>query len=373
MIKLLPGLLIAATIASAASIPVFSTGQGLSGGQTDSHWTYSLQNSSSTTVTGHAVVLSPGNSSAGIFWVASSGSAVWISTCDSIQTLSCLPGGSGAYTTPLPVTYTTQFSLAGFDYKSASLTINWAADDCANTVTLNGNVVSPGPACGAYGSTSPIVINSGFLPGTNTLSFSTVNQDNNYEGILVDVTGTADLATAQIGYAANLGLGQSVIDLTNVGTNGGDDTADFICANVYVFAQDQQLISCCSCPLSPNDLQFLSVQSDLINNTLTPGVPTGVSVIVTATDDTGQVGCDAATATGGFVGGLNVWGSTVHKAPLGALAVTETRFLDFTLKGAGPGSELFKMTSLCGFIESNGSGFGICNTCTSGAAGAKKK
>jgi len=178
----------------------------------------------------------------------------------------------------------------------------------------------------------------------------------------------------QIRYAANLGLGESVVDLTNAGTFGGDDTTDFICANVYVFAQDQQLISCCACPLSPNDLQFLSVQSDLINNTLTPGVPTGVTIMLTATGDPGQVGCDASTATSGFVGGLRAWGTTIHQAPLGALAVTETEFSDVTLPSSTlPGSELYKMTSLCGFIESNGSGWGICNSCTSGAAGAAKK
>jgi hypothetical protein len=178
----------------------------------------------------------------------------------------------------------------------------------------------------------------------------------------------------QIRYAANLALGESIIDLTNAGTNGGDDTTDFICANVYVFAQDQQLISCCACPLSPNDLQYLSVQHDLISNTLTPGVPTGVTIILTATDDTGQVGCDASTATTGFVGGLRAWGTTIHQAPLGALALTETEFSDVSLPNSvAPGSELYKMTSFCGFIESNGSGYGICNSCTSGAAGAAKK
>jgi hypothetical protein len=178
----------------------------------------------------------------------------------------------------------------------------------------------------------------------------------------------------QVRYAANLGLGESIIDLTNAGANGGNDSTDFICANVYVFAQDQQLISCCACPLSPNDLQFLSVQHDLINNTLTPGVPTGVTIMLTATDDTGQVGCDASTATTHFVGGLRAWGTTIHQAPRGALALTETAFSAVTLPAiTAPGSELYKMTSLCGFIESDGSGFGICNSCTSGGAGAAKK
>lgn len=50
-----------------------------------------------------------------------------------------------------------------------------------------------------------------------------------------------------------------------------------ICANVYVLADDQQLIACCACPLTPNHLQTLSVKNDLVSNTLTPGIPTDVT------------------------------------------------------------------------------------------------
>jgi hypothetical protein len=178
----------------------------------------------------------------------------------------------------------------------------------------------------------------------------------------------------QVRYAANMNLGDSIINITNAGTNGGNDTSSFICVNVYAFAQDQQLISCCACPLSPNDLQTLSVKADILTNTLTPGVPTGVTIMLTSTDDTGQVGCDASTATAGFVGGMRAWGTTLHSAPLGAIALTETEFSDVTLKaGDAVGTELYKMTSLCGFIESDGSGYGICNSCKQGAQGAAKQ
>ena len=43
---------------------------------------------------------------------------------------------------------------------------------------------------------------------------------------------------ALVRYAANLGLGPSVVNVTNAGTTGGVDTTDYICANVYVFAQE---------------------------------------------------------------------------------------------------------------------------------------
>ncbi|HEV3333477.1 MAG TPA: hypothetical protein VG096_20980 [Bryobacteraceae bacterium] len=182
----------------------------------------------------------------------------------------------------------------------------------------------------------------------------------------------ADLLTPpdafQVRYAANLGAGQSVIDLTNAGSNGGSDATDYICANVYVFAQDQQLISCCTCQLSPNDLQTLSVQNDLINNTLTPGVPTGVTVALLATDDTGKKACDA-TNPGTPVSGLRAWGTTLHAAPGGSFTVTETKFSPAALSP----TELAKMTSFCGFIQADGSKFGICNSCRPGAQGASKQ
>jgi hypothetical protein len=178
----------------------------------------------------------------------------------------------------------------------------------------------------------------------------------------------------QIRYAANLGAGQSVVNLTNAGTNGGNDNTDFICANVYVFAQDQQLISCCACPLSPNDLQTLSVQNDLINNTLTPGVPTGVTIGIVASDDTNKPGCNAATVDPTkLVSGLRAWGTTLHAAPGGGFAVTETEFSQVGLSGPGAGTEFAKMTSFCGFIQADGSKFGICNSCKPGAQGASKQ
>jgi hypothetical protein len=208
-------------------------------------------------------------------------------------------------------------------------------------------------------------VGSGRFDGNATLDYPTTvdgGPSNRY------LAGTFQFIAfqAEVGYAANLSAGQSVIDLTNTGATGGNDSTDFICADVYVFAQDQQLISCCACQLSPNDLQTLSVQADLISNTLTPGVPTGVTTMLLASTGT----CDAASVTPTtLTTGLRAWGTTLHAAPGGKFAVTENAFSDVTLST----SELTKMTQLCGFIESNGSGFGICNTCTSGAAGASKR
>ena len=182
----------------------------------------------------------------------------------------------------------------------------------------------------------------------------------------------------QVGYAANLAAGDSGVNLTNAGRVFQDDQeecsfapvidpAGDICANVYVFAEDQQLIACCACALTPNHLRTLSTQKDLISKTLTPGVPLGVTVALLASD--GSSGVCNPSNPGTLVSGLRAWATTLHAAPGGGFAVTETEFSPATLSA----SELAKLTSYCGFIQADGSGFGICGSCRNGAAGAAKK
>ena len=365
--KVLFGLLSVAALALAQEpIPISSTGQGRTGGQTDLHYTYSLQNKSGATITGNAVVLSPGN--VAVQWATPPAGSAWVSTCDAIATLSCLPGGSSAYNLPVNVTYTTKFSMEGLDPLRASLTVTWTADDCSGTVTLNGKPVDSGLGCGQWGNLHTFTVTSGFVEDTNTLSFTTTNNDNGYEGIVVSVSGTANpIDAAQVSYAANLGAGSSIIDLTNAGSLNGTEPASNLCADVYVFAEDQQLIACCACELTPNHLQTLSVQSDLISNTLTPGVPIGITTMLVATS-AGSSGCDASHP-GTLSPGLRAWSTTLHAAPSGGFAVTENHFQFSSLSS----SEFARISQLCGFIHANGSGYGICGSCRPGAAGAAKQ
>lgn len=171
----------------------------------------------------------------------------------------------------------------------------------------------------------------------------------------------------QVRYAANFIVGESIVNLTNAGTAGGFEPLGDICANVYVFAEDQQLISCCACPLTPNHLRTLSARSDLINNTLTPGVPTAITIGLLASQGPN---CNAATVTAAdLVGGLRAWGTTLHALPAGGFGVSETPFSKVGLSDSG----LHKMTSYCGFIQAIGSGYGICNSCRTGAQGGVKQ
>jgi len=67
---------------------------------------------------------------------------------------------------------------------------------------------------------------------------------------------------------------------------------------------------------------------------------------------------------------LLAWGTTLHATPTaGSFAVTETAFSAATLSAG----ELARISALCGFIQSNGSGFGICRSCRLGGQGAAKQ
>lgn len=174
----------------------------------------------------------------------------------------------------------------------------------------------------------------------------------------------------QVRYASNLNIGDSVINITNAGTtNTAGGALTNICANVYTFSPDEQLISCCSCVVTPNALVSLSANSDLVSNTLTPAHPTSIVVKVVATAGTA---CNAANVpTANLAAGLRAWGTTLHAAPTSPVTyqVTETAFSPAGLSAA----ELARITSFCGFIQANGSGFGICKSCRTGALGADQK
>ena len=173
----------------------------------------------------------------------------------------------------------------------------------------------------------------------------------------------------QVRYASNLNVGDSVINITNSGTQNAGGALTNICANVYAFSPDEQLISCCSCTVTPNALVSLSAMQDLISNTLTPARPNSIVVKLIATYNTAT--CNASNVpVANLAAGMVAWGTTLHATPVaGTYAVTETAFAE---KGLSAG-ELLRVTSFCGFIQANGSGFGICRSCRLGGQGAVKQ
>jgi hypothetical protein len=214
----------------------------------------------------------------------------------------------------------------------------------------------------------------------------------------VTATGFAQPSSFMVRYFANLSFADSYIDLTNDGSSqiftGSSSTPNQnICANVYTFDANEEMVSCCTCPITANGLKSLSVKNDLVSNTLTPGVPLAVVVKLVATtpDITSNShnvvtnSCDATSAPVATnssypylsegdnffqVNALHAWATTPHlNTATGAYQLTETEFSSASLSGY----ELNHITSLCGFINGNGSGFGICKSCLVRGLGASQQ
>ncbi len=187
----------------------------------------------------------------------------------------------------------------------------------------------------------------------------------------------------QVRYASNLTNGDSVINISNTGANGAPlagpgfgAASGNTCVNVYAFSPDEQLISCCSCLITPNGLVSLSVNADLVSNTLTGVRPNSVVVKLVNSGASAAFSGNTCTNSAALAGtaafplapGLIATGTTVHAAATNGFAVTETPFGRSTLSPA----ELASITSRCANIIGNGSSFGICRSCTSGGLSASR-
>jgi len=183
----------------------------------------------------------------------------------------------------------------------------------------------------------------------------------------------------QISYAANLNVGDSVLNITNSGatttpvaiggqTNGPTDpgTSQNLCANLYTFDPQEELISCCSCSVTPGGLQAVSVVNGLISNPLTPAIPTAVVIEMVSTLQTGT--CDAGTP-GTPAHGLIAWGTSLHQNNSTA-AVTYAPTGSPYSQAALSAAEYTQIVSYCGFLQADGTGFGLCKGCFAGGLGA---
>jgi len=217
-----------------------------------------------------------------------------------------------------------------------------------------------------------------------------------------------EIGNYMVGYytGANQGLPDAQLHIINPGSSGGFGASDEspsatpqggdLCANIYVFTPDEQMIACCSCKVSPNGMQGFSLATDLTANPLTSILPHAGAIKVVASPGGGPAGnlgeppdgpsaafttgkaCDAgswypsfasgsdeATRESGRVPQLQSWITHVRTlgAPFGAShSVTEIPFQGARLSR----SEYEKLVTQCFAIEGAagrggvGSGAGIC-------------
>ena len=178
----------------------------------------------------------------------------------------------------------------------------------------------------------------------------------------------------QVRYAANLDKGDSIINITNTGSMQFTHPADNLCVNIYTFDTSEEMLSCCACLVTPNGLASLSVRTDLLGNTLSLNGTTAVVIKMVATDaltnGIGFCGAGNVDPDGAILApGMRAWGTTLHALSNGTYGVTESEFVN----GGLSMEELEHLSSFCKFIESNGSGFGICKSCRAGGLAGDKQ
>ena len=171
------------------------------------------------------------------------------------------------------------------------------------------------------------------------------------------------------------GVGDNLLRLINPTSANGS-----VCAFIYVFDNEEEMGACCGCPVSPNGLAQFSVEKNLLSNwgISSFGDASGVIDIVTGLPNTAifiaSLGisvpaCDpgsSVTPVGNLSGYIThnqaiaqqPFSSTGVATPTGATtSLTEVSLFD---EGAADSAEGPFLVSTCHFLETNGSGRGLC-------------
>jgi hypothetical protein len=146
----------------------------------------------------------------------------------------------------------------------------------------------------------------------------------------------------------------------NPGTQGTPITPGShgaICADMYVFDANQEMVECCSCKITANGLLELSVLHDLTASPLT-GFPAPSSGAVKIVSDL-YTNCNPTAPQP--VLELLAWATHVQQPVSGAFVTTEEEYRFAPLAA----DELQFLGQACSFVQYLGSGKGVCK-CGSG-------
>ena len=156
-----------------------------------------------------------------------------------------------------------------------------------------------------------------------------------------------------------------IIRIINVGTLGTPMTSPSgdICANVYVFDANQEMLACCAARLTPNELASATVRSQLTSNTVTTVVPPSGVIKVVLAQPPGAT-CTPTTIGATPDAGLGVVFGTHLQKESNYLFVTETQKQSSTLSSQEQGF----LQLACSFALYIGSGQGTCTVHAAGTA-----
>jgi len=145
--------------------------------------------------------------------------------------------------------------------------------------------------------------------------------------------------------------------LTKINANGRPLNGN-LCADIYVLNNDEQVVECCGCILTPDSERTINIHTNLLGNPDNPGLVTNDGVIktISATPDPG---CDPTGDRGAVrpTPSLRLWATHIQTVPAG-FAETEEEFETAPLSS----NELLFLENQCSAIFTSGSGPGVC-TC----------
>jgi len=152
------------------------------------------------------------------------------------------------------------------------------------------------------------------------------------------------------------------IRLTNIGITGTplSPNEGTICANIYVFDNNQEMVECCSCPITANGLLELSVARDLTANPLTSVVPVAGVVKIFPNFQTPCSPTSFALITPVGDRAFSAFATHLQTTPTASF-VTETIIPPSSLQLQ---TEAGFLVQACSFVQYLGSGKGTC-TCPS--------
>jgi hypothetical protein len=132
----------------------------------------------------------------------------------------------------------------------------------------------------------------------------------------------------------------------------------------------------------------LSAKNDLISNVLTPAIPTSIVVklvsIVPQTATGGAFTVCNPTAAALAVGTVNLpnteldgmlaWGITLEpSSPAGTYGPVNVPFIAGDPAAANTSREIADLSTVCAFVQQEGTGFGVCKSCVLGALSGTKQ
>jgi hypothetical protein len=146
--------------------------------------------------------------------------------------------------------------------------------------------------------------------------------------------------------------------VTEVDSNGKPLNGD-LCADIYVYNNDEQVVECCGCRLTPDSERTLSLNTDLLANPINPKEVTTDGVIkIVSTRPNSSNQCDPTGDTGPTRLALEVQAWATHIQTNANNPETEEEFASAHLSPF----ELQYDQRLCSAIRTSGSRKGIC-TC----------